>query len=407
MFSQTSRTALSDQAPGFLVAYGVYSQMSSVTCYPGQVWSDGSDMSISPTCVSPDARRISTWTGQFNRALTGYHDMSGTCGRKNMGREPSAENMRKIFEEPRDRPTLIYMSGHTDSAGGERFYLTSDSVVNGVYDSSRIIPYSEISEKLLLEHHQEPVILVTDIQAFEQRANENEERRARYQAKKSTKQRTLAGVQLLINATREDLEKLTVKDLDHQIDKLRESNNSVPAKTTLRKKAEKVAAVHQALSQLTSPTTGSLHPSIQAKEMSQDQSRSDLEQDYGELPGVDERSEANGETMPMCECDNLMKLPYVYSYENGKVTCTKTQYHTGAEWDSVDAVHFAATSPGQQAVFFSYGSVYNLALHSVPLEKRLSLEETVESIQVRMDEQLRINPKYPSQNHRVYSSREF
>ncbi|KEP50667.1 hypothetical protein V565_075660 [Rhizoctonia solani 123E] len=244
---------------------------AALASYPGQVWSDGDDMSISPTCVSPDVKRITTWTGQFNRTLIGYHDMPDTCGRKNVAREPSAENMRRIFEEPRDRPTFIYMSGHTDSTGGERFYITSDSVVNGVYDSSRVIRYSEISEKLLLEHHQEPVILVTD----------------------------------------------------------------------------------------------------------------------------------------MCECDNLMKLPYVYSYENGKVTCTKTQYHTGAEWDSVDAVHFAATSPSQQAIFFSCGSVYNLALHSVPLEKRLSLEETVKSIQVRMDELLGMNPKYPSQNHRVYSSRKF
>ncbi|EUC62623.1 hypothetical protein RSOL_424390 [Rhizoctonia solani AG-3 Rhs1AP] len=147
----------------------------------------------------------------------------------------------------------------------------------------------------------EKAIRTRQTQAFEQRANENEERRARYQARKSTKQRALAGVQLLINATREDLEKLTVKDLDHQIDKLRESSNLVPAKTTLRKKAEKVAAVHHALSQLTSPTTGSLHPSIQAKEMSQNQSKSDSEQDYGELPGVDERFEADGETMPVFE----------------------------------------------------------------------------------------------------------
>ncbi|KDN34117.1 hypothetical protein RSAG8_12796, partial [Rhizoctonia solani AG-8 WAC10335] len=227
-------------------------------------------MSISPQCVSPDAKRISTWTGQFNRALTGYHDIPDACGRKNVAREPSAENMRRIFEEPRELPTFIYMSGHTDSSGGERFYITSDSVTNGGYDSSRVIHYSEFREKLLSEQHQEPLILVTD----------------------------------------------------------------------------------------------------------------------------------------MCECDNLMKLPYVYSYGNGQVACTKTQYHTGTEWDSADVVHFAATSPDQQAVFFSCGSVYNLALHNVPLEKRLSLEQTVECIQARMDTLL-ADARYPQQNHRVYSSRKF
>ncbi|CUA67685.1 hypothetical protein RSOLAG22IIIB_13522 [Rhizoctonia solani] len=245
---------------------------AALATYPGRAWSDGSDMSISPACVTPDALRITDWTRRFNRgALIGYHDIPNPCGRKNATPEPSAENMRKIFEEPRGLPTLIYMSGHTDSVGGERFYITSDAVVEGGYDSTRIIYYSEISEKLLLEHHEEPVILVTD----------------------------------------------------------------------------------------------------------------------------------------MCKCDNLMKLPYVYSYENGRVTCAETQYHTGVEWDSVDVVHFAATSPDQKAAFFSCGSVYNSALCKVLPERRLSLEETVKSIQIQMDVMLGKDPEYLPQNHRVYSSRKF
>ncbi|CAE6531157.1 unnamed protein product [Rhizoctonia solani] len=266
------RTYLSGHVLASVVVCEVSSQMSSVMRYPGQVWPDGADMSISLKCIVPDARRTTTWTGQFNRTLIGYHDITDASGRKNPACEPSAENMRKLLEDPRDLPTFIYVSGHTDSSNGEKFYLTSDCVVNGSYDSSRVIPYSEFRDKLLLEHHQEPVVLVTDV----------------------------------------------------------------------------------------------------------------------------------------CDCDNLMKLPYVYSYENGKVTCTKTEYHNGADWDSLDVVHFAATSPNQQAAFFASGSVYNQALHSVSLEKGLSLEETVRHIQIQMDELLGVDPKkYPSQTHRVYSSRKF
>ncbi|CAE6440943.1 unnamed protein product [Rhizoctonia solani] len=95
---------------------------AALATYPGRAWSDGSDMSISPACVTPDALRITDWTRRFNRgALMGYHDIPNPCGRKNATPEPSAGNMRKIFEEPRGLPTLIYMSGHTDSVGGERF----------------------------------------------------------------------------------------------------------------------------------------------------------------------------------------------------------------------------------------------------------------------------------------------
>ncbi|CAE7123023.1 unnamed protein product [Rhizoctonia solani] len=228
-------------------------------------------MSISPKSITHDARRISSWTGQFNRAFTGYHEIPDDFGKRTPAREPTAKNMRRMLEKPREIPTCTYVSGHTDSTGEERFYITSDSIIEGGYDFSRVIYYSEIREKLLLEHHEAPVMLVTD----------------------------------------------------------------------------------------------------------------------------------------MCGCDNLMKLPYVYSYENGKVTCTKTQYYTGAEWDSVDVVHFAATLPDEQSTFFSCGSVYNLALCNVPLEEKLSLEQTVEYIQVQMDERLGKDSRYSPQNHRVYTSRKF
>ncbi|KAJ1303917.1 hypothetical protein OPQ81_008328 [Rhizoctonia solani] len=268
--SQRSHTGLKGSLRGIFSDVQCYGAFAS---YPNQVWPGGGNMSISAESIALDAKRITSWTGQFNRAFIGYHDIINASGKKKMSSESSAENIRRLLEKPRDLPTFIYVSGHTDSSGGERFYLPSDCVVNGSYDSSRVIPYSEFRDKLLLEHHQEPIILVTDF----------------------------------------------------------------------------------------------------------------------------------------CNCNNIMELPYVYSYENGKVICATTEYYTGADWDSVDAVQFAATSPDQLGGFlFAWLHIQPRALHNVPLDKKLSLEKTVEHIQVRMDELLAPESKlYPSQNHRVYASRKF
>ncbi|EUC54483.1 hypothetical protein RSOL_052380, partial [Rhizoctonia solani AG-3 Rhs1AP] len=118
-------------------------------------------------------------------------------------------------------------------------------------------------------------------EAFNQWIQENRERRAKAQMRKSVRQHKLANARLLVSATREDLERLTVKDLDQQIDKLRETDKSVPAKSKLRNKAAKVAAVQAALEFYANSNGGALGSDIDAGDSTDNPFAGELHKDVG------------------------------------------------------------------------------------------------------------------------------
>ncbi|CAE6515965.1 unnamed protein product [Rhizoctonia solani] len=234
--------------------------------YSGHLWPDDDKaMEISKESVENDITRITKWTGQFNnRTLKVYRDAA--TGTTKGSRAPNAINIRRLLGKPRDDPTFIYVSGHTDCVKENSVYLPSDCIEGKDYSTSRVIPYAEFRDKMCLERHQAPTILVTDF----------------------------------------------------------------------------------------------------------------------------------------CNPDNVLKLPYAYSYANEKVTCTETGYDTGSA--SV-VIHFAAASPHQPAAFFpEFGSPYNFALHTVDLSEGLSLERIVQNVQIQMDE---FPENHEPQQHWVYSSHKF
>ncbi|KAH7333936.1 hypothetical protein B0J17DRAFT_118773 [Rhizoctonia solani] len=119
-------------------------------------------MDISEKSVESDMSRITKWTRQFcNRTLKVYRD--GVAGTTNGTPAPNAENVRRLLEKPRDHPTFVYVSGHTDQVGDNSVYLPSDCIEGKGYSPSRVIPYAEFRDKMLLEGHQAPTILVTDV----------------------------------------------------------------------------------------------------------------------------------------------------------------------------------------------------------------------------------------------------
>ncbi|QRV88213.1 hypothetical protein RhiJN_16231 [Ceratobasidium sp. AG-Ba] len=84
--------------------------------------------------------------------------------------------------------------------------------------------------------------------ALEERAEANRARQAKAAERKYNSKQKLAGVELLEYVTHEDLIRLKVKDLDDQIDKLRESGDSqVRAKTTIGNKQAKIKEILAAL----------------------------------------------------------------------------------------------------------------------------------------------------------------
>ncbi|KAB5591195.1 hypothetical protein CTheo_5369 [Ceratobasidium theobromae] len=120
--------------------------------------------------------------------------------------------------------------------------------------------------------------------------------------------------------------------------------------------------------------------------------------------------------MKMCRCENILELPYVWWYEDGQVKCEKTKHHGKFKGDSVPMVHFAATGPEAEAVWFpSWGAVFTKAFHKIDPSKGLSLKAIVKWIQLKMDLVVddwnsgrrdgdqRLLP----QRHMVYTSRKF
>ncbi|CEL57112.1 hypothetical protein RSOLAG1IB_08344 [Rhizoctonia solani AG-1 IB] len=109
----------------------------------------------------------------------------------------------------------------------------------------------------------------------------------------------------------------------------------------------------------------------------------------------------------VCECDNFMKLPYVYWCEGGEVKSEKTGFEW--PWGEAQALHFAATSPGQPAIGYKsqVGAIYTNALREVAFRRDLSLTDIVLKLQNTIDNVLMLAQSEERQQHRIYSSHKF
>ncbi|QRV96927.1 hypothetical protein RhiJN_24946 [Ceratobasidium sp. AG-Ba] len=83
-----------------------------------------------------------------------------------------------------------------------------------------------------------------------ERATANQEKRAKAIEKRSANEKRLEGVQILQGASEIQLEKLTVRELDQQIDKLRKTDDQLPVKSKIGNKKAKAKAVWEALKRL-------------------------------------------------------------------------------------------------------------------------------------------------------------
>ncbi|KAF8674594.1 hypothetical protein RHS04_07119 [Rhizoctonia solani] len=81
----------------------------------------------------------------------------------------------------------------------------------------------------------------------------------------------------------------------------------------------------------------------------------------------------------VCDCDNFMKLPYVYWCEDGQVNCKETGFDW--HWAETYALHFAATSPNQHAITFegSSGAVYTNDKHNAIKLKSTAFTPPIDS----------------------------
>ena len=80
-------------------------------------------------------------------------------------------------------------------------------------------------------------------ETMKEKAAANRAKRAKAAERKATSEQKLASVELLLESTQEDLMRLTVAVLDQQIDKLRESDKEIRAKSTIRNKKAKIEEV--------------------------------------------------------------------------------------------------------------------------------------------------------------------
>ncbi|CAE6359097.1 unnamed protein product [Rhizoctonia solani] len=108
----------------------------------------------------------------------------------------------------------------------------------------------------------------------------------------------------------------------------------------------------------------------------------------------------------VCYCENFLRLPYVLTLEGGEARWEKTEYHGSFEANPKgDVVHFAATSPGEQAMTFpSTGSIFTKAFCYIDPKEKLSLKTISEQLQKNVNKLLSGSQQNP-QNPKVYSSR--
>lgn len=83
--------------------------------------------------------------------------------------------------------------------------------------------------------------------AFIERVKTNEARQAKASEKRAANKRRLDQIKILEGATRERLSQLTVQALNEQLEKLRETDQETPTKSTIRTKESKVSEVLKAL----------------------------------------------------------------------------------------------------------------------------------------------------------------
>ncbi|KAH7333937.1 hypothetical protein B0J17DRAFT_709008 [Rhizoctonia solani] len=108
----------------------------------------------------------------------------------------------------------------------------------------------------------------------------------------------------------------------------------------------------------------------------------------------------------VCFCENFLRLPYVLELNGEKAQWKKTDYHGSFEGGSSDIVHFAATSPGERAIWFNgIGAVFTKAFYNIDPIKPLSLKCIAEQLQRNLNQILSERPQQAPQHPKVYSSR--
>ncbi|CAE6529560.1 unnamed protein product [Rhizoctonia solani] len=110
----------------------------------------------------------------------------------------------------------------------------------------------------------------------------------------------------------------------------------------------------------------------------------------------------------VCQCDNILQLPYVLKYEGNKARWKRTEFYRSFKRTSSDIVHFAATSPGERAMYFpSIGAVFTKAFYNISPTEALSLKVIAERLRKNVH---KIIPAHQSQGSsqqtpKVYCSR--
>ncbi|KEP50666.1 hypothetical protein V565_075650 [Rhizoctonia solani 123E] len=108
----------------------------------------------------------------------------------------------------------------------------------------------------------------------------------------------------------------------------------------------------------------------------------------------------------VCYCENFLQLPYVLELNGDETQWTKTSYYGSFKGNSSDIVHFAATSPGEQAMSFgTIGSVFTKAFCYVDPKEVRSLKAIAQQLQKNVNEILSGSSRQKSQNVKIYSSR--
>ncbi|KAG8742035.1 hypothetical protein FRC11_014538, partial [Ceratobasidium sp. 423] len=121
--------------------------------------------------------------------------------------------------------------------------------------------------------------------ALEERAAAGRDRQSKILARKADKQRKLASVKLLDNATYEKLSLMRVKELDEQIDKLREVGDvHIRPKSMIGNKQAKIRELLAALERYKSSTVKKLDSNYLENETGSIEEESSETFDYDDCP---------------------------------------------------------------------------------------------------------------------------
>ncbi|CAE6447628.1 unnamed protein product [Rhizoctonia solani] len=121
----------------------------------------------------------------------------------------------------------------------------------------------------------------------------------------------------------------------------------------------------------------------------------------------------------VCYCENFLQLPYVLEINGDEAQWTKTNYYGSFKGNSSDIVsmidtlqfiyayivfevHFAATSPGEQAMSFgTTGSVFTKAFCYIDPKEDRSLKAIAQQLQENVNKILSDSSQQKSQNFKV------